>query len=103
MKINKFLTIELPDDDRPETLLAIGEIVEFAAKKLRAIGGKVRIGWRRGNAFTCRHGKVIGHCPYGCWQPVAMNRAIRRQAPGNKRVPKKSNRARIKKENPNAA
>ena len=102
MKNNKFLTIELPDDDRPETLLVIGEIVEFAAKKLRAIGGKVRMAWQRGDGFACRHGKVIGHCSYGCWQPVAMNRAIRRQAPGNKRVPKKSNRSRTKKENPNA-
>jgi len=32
-----FLSIQLTDDNRPETLVALGQKVEFAARKLRAL------------------------------------------------------------------
>jgi hypothetical protein len=34
----QYLTIEIPCDDSPVTLLAIGEIVEYVSARLRALG-----------------------------------------------------------------
>lgn len=34
----KYLTIEIPDDTSPATLLVVGEIVQYATTRLRTLG-----------------------------------------------------------------